>query len=236
MAIEAAHRAIKLSGWGRYPILDCRTISARGRDDVVAAIESSSSLIARGLGRSYGDAALNPSGTLAMALADRLIDFNVETGLVECEAGLSLAELLRIFVPRGWFPPVTPGTKHVTIGGMIAADVHGKNHHRGGSFGRHVERLSLATADGRVIACSPAENADLFAATIGGMGLTGVILSAAFRLVPIETAYVRQQSHGAGNLTEALAMLDEQTSATYGVAWIDCLAGGCGAGRSIVFT
>lgn len=227
---------MKLSGWGRYPVLECRTMAARTRDDVVSAIASNPSLIARGLGRSYGDAALNPSGTLAMGLADRLIDFDEETGLLECEAGLSLAELLRIFVPRGWFPPVTPGTKHVTIGGMIAADVHGKNHHRGGSFGMHVERLSLAAADGTVLVCSRAENSDLFAATIGGMGLTGIILTAAFHLVPIETAFIRQHSHAANDLAEALAILEQQADATYGVAWIDCLAGGRSAGRSIVFT
>ena len=225
-----------LSGWGRYPVLDCRTLAARGRDDVLSAIETNPSLIARGLGRSYGDAALNPAATLAMGRADRLIAFDAQTGLLECEAGLSLAELLRLFVPRGWFPPVTPGTKHVTVGGMIAADVHGKNHHRAGSFGMHVERLTLAAADGRVIACSRTENPDLFAATIGGMGLTGIILSAAFRLVRIETAYLRQQTHAANDLAEAIALLEQQGSATYSVAWIDCLAGGRGAGRSIVFS
>jgi FAD/FMN-containing dehydrogenase len=227
---------MRLSGWGRYPVLDCRTISARGRDDVVSAIESSPTLIARGLGRSYGDAALNPSGTLAMARADRLIDFDPATGRLECEAGLSLAELLRIFVPRGWFPPVTPGTKHVTVGGMIAADVHGKNHHGAGSFGMHVEELTLAAADGRTLRCSPTENAELLAATIGGMGLTGVILTATFRLVPIETAYVRQQSVAANSLADALELLEQRAAATYGVAWIDCLAGGANMGRSIVFT
>jgi FAD/FMN-containing dehydrogenase len=229
-------RATSLSGWGRYPVLDCRTLAARGRDDVLHAIEATPSLIARGLGRSYGDAALNPAGTLAMARSDRLIAFDEDTGLLECEAGLSLAALLRLFVPRGWFPPVTPGTKHVTVGGMIAADVHGKNHHRAGSFGMHVERLTLATADGRVIACSPTENAGLFAATIGGMGLTGIVLSAAFRLVPIETAYLRQRTDAANDLAEAIALLEEKGSATYTVAWIDCLAGGSNIGRSIVFS
>jgi FAD/FMN-containing dehydrogenase len=226
---------MRLSGWGRYPVLECRTLAARGQDDVLRAVETNPSLIARGLGRSYGDAALNPAGTLAMPLADRLISFDESTGLLGCEAGLSLAELLRLFVPRGWFPPVTPGTKFVTIGGMIATDVHGKNHHRGGSFGMHVEKLALAVADGRILTCSRTENPELFAATIGGMGLTGVILSAAFRLIRIETAFIRQRSHAADTLAEAIAILEREADATYSVAWIDCLAGGNRVGRSIIF-
>ena len=124
-----------------------------------------------------------------MLAMDRMQAFDAETGLLTCEAGVLLADILETFVPRGWFPPVVPGTKFVTIGGMIAADVHGKNHHRDGTFGAHVESLMLATANGDVQQCSRTENADLFRATLGGMGLTGIILAASFRLKPVETAF-----------------------------------------------
>ncbi len=145
-----------------------------------------------------------------------------------------LADILATFVPRGWFPPAAPGTKFVTVGGMIAADVHGKNHHRDGTFGAHVESLTLATADGEIRACSRAQNADLFRATLGGMGLTGVILSASFPLRPIETAFVLEETLAARDLDETMALFEASRDWPYSVAWIDCLARGAKLGRGLL--
>ena len=225
---------MKLSGWGRYPMLDCRLEHLRGREGLPDLIERSPTLIARGNGRSYGDAALNPDLTLSMLKMDRMQSFDEETSLLTCEAGVLLADILDVFVPRGWFPPVVPGTKFVTVGGMIAADVHGKNHHRDGSFGAHVESLLLMTADGETRTCSRAENADLFRATLGGMGLTGVILSASFRLKPIETAFVMEETLATRDLDETMALFETSRNWPYSVAWIDCLARGSKQGRSLL--
>ncbi len=224
-----------LSGWGRYPRVDVRTARVRGMEETLDSIHASDSLIARGNGRAYGDSALNKNVTLSLLPSDRILAFDAESGRLTCEAGFLLADLLAIFVPRGWFVPVTPGTKHVTIGGMIAADVHGKNHHINGSFGAHIESLELALADGQVVRCSPQENADVFAATCGGMGLTGVILSATFRLVRVETAYLRQETLKANNLAEIMTLFEQSQQWAYSVAWIDCLARGASLGRSLLY-
>ena len=224
-----------LSGWGRYPRAACRVLAPDTRAEAAEVLAAEPSLIPRGQGRSYGDAALNPAATLRTGRMDRIRAFDPGTGRVTAEAGMTLADLLQVFVPRGWFPPVTPGTRFVSIGGMVAADVHGKNHHRDGSFGDHVESLELLTADGRVLVCSETENAALFRATRGGMGLTGVILSATFRLRRIETAWIRQETLRCRDLAEAMALFEESAGWTYTVAWIDCLAGRAARGRSILY-
>ena len=224
-----------LSGWGRFPRAECRFIDAHDRKSALEAIAANPSLIARGNGRSYGDSSLNPGATLGMTRGNRLRDFDQDSGLLDCEAGVMLADILETFVPRGWFPPVTPGTKFVTIGGMIAADVHGKNHHRDGAFGSHVESLELALAGGNVATCSASENAGLFAATRGGMGLTGVILSARFRLKPIATSSIRQETLICRDLDETMARFEDSKDWTYTVAWIDCLARGGASGRSLLY-
>ena len=166
---------------------------------------------------------------------DRFIDLDAATGMVTCEAGLLLTDLIDALLPRGWWPSVTPGTKLVTIGGMIAADVHGKNHHGAGSFCDHLAWIDLAVGDGRVLRCSRNEHPALFAATCGGMGLTGVIVRASFALLPVETASIRQRTVRAGGLVEAIAVFEEALDWTYSVAWIDCLATGRSLGRSAVF-
>lgn len=224
-----------LSGWGRFPRLECRLLDARSLEDAQYLVHNNSSVIARGNGRSYGDAALNPKATLSILGANRILAFDPATGLLTCEAGVLLSEILKAFVPRGWFPAVTPGTKFVTVGGMIAADVHGKNHHRVGSFGAQVASIDLALADGRVIRASRDKNAEVFYATCGGMGLTGLILRASFRLIPIETAFIRQEAVRAGNLEEALALIEASMTWTYNVAWIDCSTVGGELGRSIIY-
>ena len=225
---------MKLSGWGRYPALDCEVSHLRGPDGLEALFARGGSWIARGAGRAYGDAALNPDLTVSMLDMNRLRAFDPRTGVLECEAGVLLADILEIFVPRGWFPPVVPGTKFVTVGGMIAADVHGKNHHREGSFGAHVDSLTLAAGDGEVRECSRAQNAALFRATLGGMGLTGAILSARFRMKPIDSAWIAAETLPSRDLDETMASFEASAGFPYSVAWIDCLARGRKLGRALV--
>ena len=225
---------MELSGWGRYPVLDCRVARLRRCGELAGLLAGHRTLIARGNGRAYGDAALNPALTLSMLAMDGMQGFDPDTGLLTCQAGVLLSDVLARFVPRGWFPPVVPGTGLVTVGGMIAADVHGKNHLRDGSFGAHVESLTLAAADGETRRCSRSENPDLFRATLGGMGLTGVILSASFRLRRIESAFVLAETVAARDLDETLALLEASGRRPFSAAWIDGLARGAGLGRSLV--
>ncbi len=229
-----AGRRRKLSGWGRYPVIECRLEHLRDPEALPRLHGRNRGSIARGAGRAYGDAALNPELTLSTLAMDRIQAFDPDTGALACEAGALLADILDIFAPRGWFPPVVPGTRFVTVGGMIAADVHGKNHHHDGTFGAHVESLTLATADGSIRECSRSENADLFLATLGGMGLTGVILSARFRLRPVETSFITQETAVAHDLDELMALFDASRDWPYSVAWIDCLARGATLGRGLL--
>lgn len=226
---------MRLSGWGNYPRLDVVLHRFRGDAALADIVVAADSLIARGNGRAYGDAALNPRATVSTLRHDRLLAFDETTGRLTCEAGVLLSDLVDIFLPRGWFVPVTPGTRLVTVGGMIAADVHGKNHHLHGSFGRHVESLRLMTAEGGVVTCSRDDNAALFRATIGGMGLTGVITEATFRLMPVETAYIRQETVPGRDLDAVMAAFEESATWTYTVAWIDCLAHGSRLGRALLY-
>lgn len=233
---EPDHRE-PLAGWGNYHPLSCRIHHPASWEAVRRRVTSESSLIPRGLGRSYGDSAVNSEGVLDQTGLDRVLAFDREKGILECEGGLSLAAIIRLVQPQGWFLPTTPGTKFVTVGGAIAADVHGKNHHHDGSFGDHVEHMDLMLASGEVVRCSPTERSDLFEATIGGMGLTGVIMSARFRLHPVKTAYYDVTYRRTQNLDESLEVF-EATDADfrYSVAWIDCLARGGRLGRSVVMT
>lgn len=227
---------MKVSGWGNYPLLDAQECAPRDTVALLHAITDSSdgtALIPRGLGRSYGDSALAPR-LLSTRNLDHLIAFDAQSGVVTCAAGVSLATLLRVFVPRGWFLPVTPGTKYVTVGGAIASDVHGKNHHLDGCFSAHVVSMQVATPAAGVVACSATENSELFRATAGGMGLTGVILQASIRLKRIRSALLRETTLKARNLEEALALFEEHRAASYSVAWIDCLSSGAALGRSLL--
>lgn len=223
-----------LHGWGRYPVVASEVLAPAKRADVCAAL-AGGGCIPRGLGRSYGDSALAPTVVSSQRL-DCLLEFDEASGRVRCEAGVSLAALLQQFVPRGWFLPVTPGTRYVTVGGAIASDVHGKNHHLHGCFSEFVDEFQLALPDGRVLRCARDENTELFHATCGGMGLTGMILEATFRLRRIDSAFIDQVTQKAANLEEALALFESAQSSTYSVAWIDCLATGRSLGRSLVMT
>ena len=225
---------MRISGWGRYPVVECATASARGIVDVQRLLAGHTSLIPRGNGRSYGDASLNPELTLSMTNMDRFLAFDSESGHLTCEAGATLADILASFAPRGWFPPVVPGTKFVTVGGMIAADVHGKNHHAVGSFGSHVESLCLVTGDGKVLRCSRTEHPQLFSATLGGMGLTGVIVSAVVRLTPIASQYLDTETLATSDLDATLQLLEESHAWPFNVAWVDASARGANLGRALV--
>ncbi len=214
----------ELAGWGRHPVGRARV----DRSGEPALPPDGEPVIARGLGRAYGDAALpaTPGGLVVECTrADRILAFDGDTGRLHCEAGLSLAEILRVFVPRGWFPPVTPGTKFVTVGACVACDVHGKNHHRDGSFGEFVDRLVLITADGRRVECGPALERELFLATVGGMGLTGLIVEVALRLRRVESPWIVLETVGVEGLEAMLAGLKRSADDwPYTVGWIDCLA------------
>jgi FAD/FMN-containing dehydrogenase len=192
--------------------------------------------IARGLGRSYGDTALNRrGGVVDCTRLNRMLAWDCERGLLTCEAGVSLAEILEVFLPRGWFPAVTPGTKFVTVGGAIANDVHGKNHHCDGSFGEWVTEFDLLTPEGERLLCSPETNADVFWATVGGVGLTGFILTATIRLQRVETAWMRLDYLRTRDVDQSLAeMSATDANYKYSVAWVDCLARGGSLGRSVL--
>jgi len=223
---------VPLSGWGRFAPVAAR-VTTPGTDRDIAAALQGGPAIARGLGRAYGDAAVG-ARVIDMRRMDRFLAFDPETGILQAEAGLSLATIIDTLLPRGWFPAVTPGTRFVTLGGAIAADVHGKNHHRDGSFASCVEGFDLMGPDGTVRPCSRTENAELFHWTLGGMGLTGVILRARIRLRRVETGWIRQETIPAPDLDAALAVFEGAMEATYSVAWIDALARGPALGRSLV--
>ncbi|QKK33318.1 FAD-binding oxidoreductase (plasmid) [Rhizobium indicum] len=224
-----------MEGWGRYPRHESEVLDCWWPEALPSAVSSRAGLIGRGNGRSYGDAAIGEHSTLRCRGLNRLKSFDPVNGLLRVEAGVMLSDILRSFVPRGYFPPVVPGTKLVTIGGMIASDVHGKNHHRHGGFGEHVSELKLVTASGEIITCSRTQNSELFSATVGGMGLTGIIAEATFSLRPIGSGWIAQNTIVAKNLGDALQALQQTDDATYSVAWIDCLSRGASLGRSLIF-
>lgn len=222
-----------LSGWGRYPLVRGCELRSEDLHRITAG-----AILTRGLGRSYGDASLPPADhhvVAASTLADRLLAFDVETGTLRAEAGCSLRQLIRIFLPRGWFTPVTPGTQYVTLGGMVAADVHGKTHHRLGSFGEHVTAVKLRVADGRVLECSDAHEPELFRATLGGMGLTGHILEVEFRLRRVASPWIWGESERMPDLDSLIAGLKRASSTwPHTVCWMDGLSRGPARGRGIV--
>jgi len=192
-------------------------------------------LIARGLGRSYGDAAQNAGGTVVDTTGLDRFELDPETGWCRADAGVSLDRLLRVLVPRGFFVPVTPGTRFVTVGGAVAADIHGKNHHRAGSWCEHVRSLRLHLPDDSVVEVGPDNDPEAFWATAGGMGLTGIVLDATFRCPPVETSRVVVDTERASDLEHALSLMHEGDDAyDYSVAWIDLLARGRSLGRSVL--
>jgi len=205
--------------------------------DMALPPDSGKSMLPFGNGRSYGDCCLNDQGTLVATRGlDRFMTFDAGTGILRCEAGVLLSEVLELVVPRGWFPPVTPGTQFVTIGGAVANDVHGKNHHRAGTFGRHVNRFELLRSDGTRLQCSSTENSDWFCATVGGLGLTGLITWVELQLKAISGPLIDQESIRYGRLEEFFQLsLESDATYEYTVAWIDCAASGDSFGRGLFF-
>lgn len=224
----------RLTGWGRVPVVPGYQVRSEDLQAITRDVP-----LTRGLGRAYGDAALPAPGDTRIAgstLADRILHFDPETGDMTAEAGLSLDELYRAFLPRGWFTPVTPGTRFVTLGGMVAADVHGKNHHVDGCFGRHVHALTLRVADGRVVACSRTERPDLFLATLGGMGLTGHILEVRFRLVRVPSPWIHQEAQRVPDIDAFMSALQAAAASwPMTMGWIDCLSKGSSMGRGVLY-
>lgn len=223
----------KVENWGKYPEIDADVFEYNNIDKYVELVHSKTHLIPRGMGRCYGDSALSKN-ILSTLKLNHLLDFDEEKGIITCEAGVTFEEIIRLYIPKGWFMPVTPGTKFITVGGAIASDIHGKNHHAKGTFSDHVYWFEIITPNGDIVRCSKTENQDLFALTCGGMGLTGVIIKVCFQLFAVETSYIRQESVKAKNLDEIMKIFEDSDSWTNSVAWIDCLAKGKSLGKSIM--
>ena len=222
-----------ISNWGLYPVSNSNEYTFQSVNELSDYLKTSPSMIARGMGRCYGDASLSNS-IVSTLKYNKFIAFDKKTGLITCQSGVTLEEVLEVGVPSGWFLPVTPGTKFVSVGGAVASDVHGKNHHTEGSFSNHITKITLMTGKGEIVTCGPDENTDLFDATCGGMGLTGVILKVEFQLKKIESSFISQTKIKAKDLNEILELFDEYNSNTYSVAWIDCLKRGKSFGRSVL--
>ena len=236
MPPELGNKAELLTGFARVARSRATRVRATSADEIAAVfrLAGTTGVIARGLGRSYGDAALNNGGYIVDATGmTSILDIDLEQGTVRAGAGVSIAQLLTLLAPLGWTLPVLPATRHVTVGGAIAADIHGKNHLRVGSFARHLERFTLQTPKG-AFEVDQASDADLFWATTGGMGLTGIVIEATLRLERAPTTWVTAHARHGGALAEVLAQLEELGAKhTYAVAWIDGLAQGARLGRGI---
>jgi decaprenylphospho-beta-D-ribofuranose 2-oxidase len=223
----------QIANWGNYPVIESNEESFAFSEQLRELLSRDENFIPRGNGRCYGDASL-ASNTISTLKFDKILYFDRVTGIFECQSGLTLDQILEVIVPAGWFLPVTPGTKFITVGGAVASDVHGKNHHIEGSFSNHILDMEIVLASGQSLTCSPDINSDLFEASCGGMGLTGIISRIKFRLKKIETSFIRQKQIKAGNLDELIRLFEEYKHYTYSVAWIDCLKKGPHFGRSIL--
>lgn len=223
----------EIANWGNYPVMESEERLFSFDNQLQELIKQSRHFIPRGNGRCYGDASLSEE-TISTLKYNKILSFDTQKGLFECESGITLDQVLEVIVPKGWFLPVTPGTKFITIGGAVASDVHGKNHHVDGCFSHHVLEMDIVLANGETITCTPQIHADLFEATCGGMGLTGMITRVKFDLKKIETSYIKQKQVKAANLEEIIQLFEKYKDYTYSVAWIDCLKKGKNAGRSIL--
>ena len=224
----------QFESWGRYPKHAAEVRPLFWREDFPLSVAPDTKMLAVGMGRSYGDVCLLQHGTLLQTPnLDRLISFDSQTGRLRCEAGVTLAEILDFAVPRGWFLPVSPGTKYVTVGGAIANDIHGKNHHVAGTFGLHTPCFELVRSDGTQVVCSAADNPEWYSATIGGMGLTGLISWAEVQMRPIVSRHIRYRSTKFVGLEEFVALSKASSHTEYSVAWIDCVARGRNFARGI---
>ena len=228
------HSYMSINGWGGYPKILSKIYYPKNIDEIKEYIQKKN-IIARGNGRSYGDSAINEENTIDMRKFNKIISFNKDLGQLVLESGVILSEVIENYLPEGWFPFVTPGSKFVTIGGMIAADVHGKNHHINGSFKNYVDWIEIIDANGKIKICSRDQNQEIFEWSFGTMGLTGIIIKACIKLRPIETAWIKQKTLLAKNIDQAIKIFEETLDSTYSVAWIDCLGDANEIGRSIIY-
>lgn len=223
----------KIANWGNYPVMESDEKMFTFTDELQQLVAEKNNIIARGNGRCYGDASL-ADNTVSTLKYDKALSFDTANGIFECQSGMLLSDILEVIVPKGWFLPVTPGTKFITVGGAVGSDVHGKNHHVDGSFSNHIVEMDVLLANGQILTCTPAQHTDLFEATCGGMGLTGIITRVTFRLKKVETSFIRQKQIKADNLEHIIQLFEDYKEYTYSVAWIDCLKKGKHFGRSIL--
>ena len=223
-----------ISGWGNFPKIKAEVHQPSSVEKAESVNQTISTGIARGAGRSYGDSSLSET-IIDSSQLNETLSFDAESGVFTCQSGKMLNVILDEVVPKGYFLPVTPGTKFITVGGAVAADIHGKNHHVDGCFSQHVKWLKILLADGSIKTCSRDENTDLFWATCGGMGLTGFILEASFQLKKIETSKIVNRTLKCENLQEVISNLLKHENYTYSVAWIDCGKAGKNLGRSLLY-
>ena len=232
-------KQVSLQGWGRSSLSPCLAARPERLRELHAALDAPEgrTLIAHGGGRSYGDAALNTDGAVVVTgRLDRILGFDPATGELVAEPGVTFADLLEVFLPRGFIAPVSPGTSHVTLGGALANDVHGKNHHHAGSFGEHVLWFDLLLPDGRMQRVSPESDPALFQATVGGIGLTGIVAALCLRLTRVPSNALAVSRRRVRNLDGFLAAFEAAAGATWSVGWIDALAGGASLGRGVLET
>lgn len=222
-----------ISGWGGYPTRRTNMVYPKNIEQIQNEIKKSD-LIARGNGRAYGDSSINEKNTISMKYFDHILSFDDSSGILVAESGILLEDVINTFLPRGWFPYVTPGSKFTSIGGLIAADVHGKNHHKEGSFRNFVDWFELINSKGEIKRCSKNENTELFEWTIGGMGLTGVIIKAAIKLRPVKTCWIKQKTLVAKNIEQTLDIFEKNMNATYSVAWINSTSNKKNLGQSLI--
>ncbi|NLN59377.1 MAG: FAD-binding oxidoreductase [Deltaproteobacteria bacterium] len=221
--------------WGNYPNCPSTAHQFLHSAELRAILDKHANLIPYGNGRSYGDSALGPN-LIDFRRYNYFLDFDENNAILHCQAGVLLSDILDVFVPRGWFLPVTPGTKFITVGGAIASDVHGKNHHVAGSFSDHILDFELMLPNGAIVTCSPLAHTDLFRATCGGMGLTGLILTARIKMSAISSSTIAQVTIKTQNLADTFNAFEQYGDAPYSVAWIDCLATGDNLGRCLMMT
>ncbi len=226
----------KLAGWGQFPKIETKEVIPNSEEELLTIIKKNESFIARGNGRSYGDSSINATLTINMTRMNKFLDWDQENGELIAESGVLIADIIEHFLPKGWFPYVTPGTKYVTLGGAIACNVHGKNHHSEGAFGDYVNWIELVNDSNEVIRCSKDQNSDLFFWSIGGMGLTGIILRCSIKLKQVQTGWIMQKIQVNNNLEETMKSFLDFQDETYSVAWLDCMAKGKSFGRSILIS
>ena len=222
----------KISGWGRNTVSDVNISFPKNLKELKKEIKKN--CIARGLGRSYGDSSIQPYKTIVTTSLNNIINFNEKTGILESECGVSIKQLNELIINKGWFLPVTPGSKNITLGGMIAANVHGKNHHKVGSFGKYVINFKILDNKNRLILCSRKKNKKLFNYTIGGMGLTGVIYSSKIKLKKIFSDLIYEEKIKCNNLKETLSNINKSKNWEYNVSWIDTSSPEGEIGRSVI--